>query len=328
MKKSAVVRIVIWSVVAVLLCGVLIAGLSSHFSWSFLENIGFSWSSFRYDEQGYSIGDFRTDAEIHTLKIHWIGGNVHFTRSEDDAVAVEEKSSKALGEDDRMRYKVDDGVLTIHARKSGMFFGIGKKLNKDLTVAVPKDLAGKLTQVIADCVSASVNLSDMTVQTLQIDTVSGDISIQNSNIGSASFESTSGKTKISDCTVDSIACDSTSGSLTCNSVSADSLEMNSTSGRCKFNGSVKKVNTDTVSGSIEIDSTTEIDRFESDSVSGSILLRIPESNGFTAKLDSVSGDFNCNAPVTSSKDTRTYADGSATFNFDSVSGDVTIQLVK
>lgn len=328
MKTSAIVRIIIWSVVAVLLCGVLIAGLSSHFSWSFLENIGLSWSSFRYDEQGYSIGDFQTDAEIHTLNIHWIGGSVHFTISEDDSVAVEEKSSKPLDEDDRMRYKVDGGVLTIRARKSGMFFGIGKKLSKDLTVAVPKELAGKLTQIAADCVSASVSLSDMTVQTLQIDTVSGNISIQNSKIGSASFDSVSGRTSISDCTVDSISCDSTSGSVTCNSVSANSLEMNSTSGRCKFSGAVKKVDADTVSGSVEIDSSTEIERFESDTVSGSVLLRIPDSNGFTAKLDSVSGDFNCNAPVTSSKSSRTYADGSANFNFDSVSGDVTIQLVK
>ena len=60
-------------------------------------------------------------------------------------------------------------------------------------------------------------------------------------------------------------------------------------------------------------------------VSGNITLTIPEGNGFTAELDTVSGKFNCDLPVVMRGDKRIHGDGSAEFEFDTTSADVTVK---
>jgi DUF4097 and DUF4098 domain-containing protein YvlB len=63
-------------------------------------------------------------------------------------------------------------------------------------------------------------------------------------------------------------------------------------------------------------------------VSGDAELSIPENDGFTVKYEKVSGDFECEFPITTSKNTGTYKDGGASFSMSTVSGDLDLNLLK
>ncbi len=69
MNRSAVARIILWSVIAIVLAGFLFAALAFDGMEDFLGRLGLGWTSFRYDETGYSIGNFTTESEITSIKI-------------------------------------------------------------------------------------------------------------------------------------------------------------------------------------------------------------------------------------------------------------------
>ena len=64
---------------------------------------------------------------------------------------------------------------------------------------------------------------------------------------------------------------------------------------------------------------------EAETVSGEIILYLPEDTGFTAELDSVSGEFKCDFEVSEKKDRYQSGDSSNYYEFDTVSGDVRIK---
>ena len=76
---------------------------------------------------------------------------------------------------------------------------------------------------------------------------------------------------------------------------------------------------------MSVSTSVLLEAAECDSVSGNITLTIPEGNGFTAELDTVSGKFNCDLPVIMRGDKRIHGDGSAEFEFDTTSADVTVK---
>ena len=61
-----------------------------------------------------------------------------------------------------------------------------------------------------------------------------------------------------------------------------------------------------------------------DGVSGRITIALPETAGFTAKLDTVSGSLSCAFPGTLGSDLVVVGDGNADYSFDTVSGSVSI----
>jgi len=63
-----------------------------------------------------------------------------------------------------------------------------------------------------------------------------------------------------------------------------------------------------------------------DTVSGGVMLTLPENGGFSATLDSVSGDLTVDGFAGSlHRDTFAYGQGGPAYEFDSVSGDVHIR---
>ena len=85
------------------------------------------------------------------------------------------------------------------------------------------------------------------------------------------------------------------------------------------------IESDATSGAVNITTSVLLEAAECDSVSGNITLTIPEGNGFTAELDTVSGKFNCDLPVVMRGDKRIHGDGSAELEFDTTSADVTVK---
>ena len=72
MNKSAIVRIVIWSVVAMLLSAFLVSALTFDILGSLSEYFNFGSKLVHYDEKDYNKGNFTTADDINTFQIYWM----------------------------------------------------------------------------------------------------------------------------------------------------------------------------------------------------------------------------------------------------------------
>lgn len=106
------------------------------------------------------------------------------------------------------------------------------------------------------------------------------------------------------------------------------LQFNSTSGGFDFVGKVKEAEIDTVSGDAVIACSETPDDVSFDSTSGDLTLLLPKHRSFEAEMDTVSGIFRSDYGKT--YDDHLYYEGTesgrpAEFDFDTVSGDVSIE---
>lgn len=292
-KKSAVIRIVSWSVVAVILMGILIAGIGgSLWNWSFggLSFVGISSGNHYADADKYRAGGAQIDgADVTSLDINWIDAKVTIEVYDGDTVRFSEKSKKNLSEKEQLHYYNKNGRLIIQYGKSErrfLTFGSGMK-HKELTIKLPAKTADVLEEVRVDAVSTDIMIKGVRAHSLRIDSVSGDYVAEQ-------------------CYADKVTGDTVSGNVT-------------------LKGSFSDINLETVSGELRMDSDICPDKVRTDGVSGDVILVIPENDGFVYRKDSVSGSLDCEFRVSQEEDKGTYKDGSADFTFDTVSGDTSIQ---
>lgn len=291
-KQSALVRIIAWSVVALVLVGVLVLGLTGNLGSGIggFSLFGINLGSHYADADKYIAGPGEIPADkIHELEINWLDGNVEVEVYDGDTVQFSETSHRKLSEKKQMHYYNKNGKLIIQYQKSftGIFNFVGTGGNKELTVKIPESIAGDFGDVRIDTVSADTQVSGITGDKFR-------------------FDSTSGGIRLEECSASEFDTDTTSGSVT-----AD--------------GSFGEVEFDTVSGNLNLSSKICPSRINADGVSGSVTLFLPENEGFTYKYDSVSGSLNCEFQVSQGDGKGTYKNGDAKFSFDSVSGDVEIK---
>ncbi len=291
-KQSALIRIIAWSVVAVVLVGVLVLGLTGNLGSGIggFSLFGINLGSHYADAGKYQAGSGEIPAQkIQDLEINWLDGNVEIEVYDGDTVQFSETSSRKLSEKNQMHYYNKNGKLIIQYQKSftGLFNFINTGRDKELTVKIPESIAGDFGEV-------------------RVDTVSADTVVSGISGGKFRFDSTSGGIHLEECSASELVTDTTSGSVT-----AD--------------GSYGEVEFDTVSGNLNLSSEICPSRINADGVSGSVTLYLPENEGFTYKSDSVSGTLTCEFQVSQGEDKGTYKNGKAKFSFDSVSGDVEIK---
>lgn len=91
----------------------------------------------------------------------------------------------------------------------------------------------------------------------------------------------------------------------------------------EFANAPQKVEANTVSGGVELHFAKAPGIIKADAVSGSITVSLPEDAGFTADVDSVSGQVGGSLPMEShGKGRYTYGDEQCSIDVDTVSGDV------
>lgn len=182
-RKSAVVRIVIWSVVFCLLGGLLTASLLG--GAVFGENGIFTWigvisvGRYSYDDASeYSVGNAEIDDAITALTINWLVGDVIVTATEGDRIVITESYD---GDDDdlRLRWRVEEGELSIQFRKSALV-GVSDTTKKNLTVAIPTIMLEAMDEVEISGVTGNVtyegNADDLSVNVMNGDLhIAGDI---------------------------------------------------------------------------------------------------------------------------------------------------------
>lgn len=309
-KQSIIIRIVSWSIVAAVLAGILVFGISGRTGWwgGFPFSFGTGMNYSNADKYQAGAGEIDAD-KVKSLEINWIAGGITVQVYDGDTVRFSETSSKTLKEKEQLHYYNDGGTLKIQYRKAGttlISFG-GSSLNKKLTVEIPQYLAEELEDLSVDTVSGDTRIDEISARDIQLDSTSGDFILSKCRAVNCSADSTSGGLEADDFEVEK------------------ELEVSTTSGSLRMTGSVGKLEFDTVSGDAHVESDICPEKVVTDSVSGSVTLVIPENQGFTYRKDSVSGSLECDFNVKQKEDRGTYKDGSASFSFDSVSGDIAIK---
>ncbi len=288
MKRNAIARIVIWSLVAVLLISLLIVGINCSPSSFFTGDWSFGIIGETYKNSAlYNVGGGTVTDEFHSIKVNWTNGKINIESYDGEDTVISE--TEVAEKENKLRWRVEDGVLKIQQMAAGMRFGLKKTPKKTLTVKIPSSAAEKLKSVNTDSVSAEVNIIGVAASgKIEIDTVSGSAELKN--------------------------------------IKTARLDIDTVSGEVNAEGEISELESDSVSGDITVSSAIPLEKLDCDSTSGNIRLTIPKNSGFTLKADTVSGDISCGLPaVSESKNRRVCGDGSADFETDTVSGDLIIK---
>lgn len=299
-----------WTLVAFVLVGVLLIGIGgySYYGRSFFS-IGRSSQDTEISEGNIKLGGDNVDAaNISRVEVEWVAGEVNISPTDGSEITFEESSRYEIRESDRMYYDVRDGRLTIRYRRKAKdfrFFGFNRSLDKNLTVKLPRSMFDRLDKLDVMSVSALVRVDGIKAEDIVIESVSGGI-------------------KLAEITCDELELDSVSGKITGERITARKVESDSVSGRRTLSGRMEELNIEGISGGAEIVSEICPRKVSVDTVSGSVSLTIPENDGFTVKYDKVSGSVNTDFAGTQSKNSITYKNGSADFDFTSISGGLDI----
>lgn len=329
MSKTA--KTTIWSVVALLLIGVLLYSICILTDNTHTTFLNLNTVSAHYKDSGlYSEGSVKTDAQsIDSIEINWICGSVNVATHSGNEIEISESindSTASLNSDNSMRYLIKDNELTVQFTKSHSFFErlFSKGESKQLTVLIPESgFNGK--EFTVNTATADSVINSVMCEELKIENVSGNIEINNcTSKDKIRIENVSGKVTVNNIQTDKLDISTVSGNVELKAAQSNDADFESVSGKINAEGSFKELDGETVSGSYNIVSSTALDKISFDSVSGKFSLNMPENSGFTVDIDAISGDFNTDFPITSSKGKKIFGDGSADYDFDVVSGDVTI----
>ena len=305
-KNAAIIKIISWSIVALALLALLLLGIVGEINvFSFVANTSYTYSN----SSKYKAGNAEIDGDkVSDLEIDWLDGNIKVEVYDGNKVQLSEVSSRSLKENEKLHYYNDHGTLRVEYKKSERrLFSLGiKRANKELTVRLPESTAKKLGLLNIDTISSDTEVSDITTEHIRLD-------------------STSGNFILNDCTAEKLIMSSTSGNLKGeNLIVSDKINADTTSGNATLKGDFGHVEFDTVSGELYVESSICPEKIRTDTVSGDVKIVIPENKGFSYRKDAVSGSFQSDFQTKQKEDRGTYKDGSASFSFDTVSGDIEI----
>ena len=122
-----------------------------------------------------------------------------------------------------------------------------------------------------------------------------------------------------------IRIDNVSGDMILTDIDVTDLTVGNVSGELDFSGFCRSAEVSTVSGDCTLTLTSAPNSIDLDSVSGQLVVVLPENTGFTANLDSLSGKLYSDFATTYQDDTMRYLDGACKISMDSVSGDLRIR---
>ncbi len=321
MKKALIIRIVLWSVFAVVLSGILVSALTvptknlddnSIFGIN-LSDISIQFGSTSYanyeNEENYAIGESVFAGELEDIDINWISGNVFVIPYEKNMVTIKENCVDELTPDFRLRHNIENGKLTIQPCKSGKFSAEKKLPDKDLYLYLPFELAKKLDNLQIETVSANVNItnnSDIKTSSMDITTVSGEIWLLKVFANELTIETTSGYVNLTE-------------------VIANSINTANVSGNTEIMASTSELKAEAVSGKVYLSTTHIPEKTYIETVSGKVDIFIPENDGFSLNFETVSGNLDCEfSPLMGEKGQKKYKNGEKTLNIETVSGKLNI----
>jgi len=324
MRAGGIIRIIVGLVVAAVLTAFLVMALGGQ---NLFERLGWSgnWSGFPFyyrsnnqstiDDGSKIVSDTESIAasSVSQIKIDWVAGSVDIRVGEGDEITFYETANRALTDAQKMRYTLSgSGQLSIkYCADLENVFDWFNNLNynmpsKALVITVPASMLGSLDRLVIDVVSAEVTVDGAYATDMDINSVSGGVEALNLTCSTLDLGSTSGRIVTENCV-------------------ADEVDVNAVSGNIRLSGTFNDIKTENVSGDTSITCANVPEKISADGVSGNVTLKLPETAGFTAKLDSVSGGLSCAFPGTLSDKMVVVGDGSASYRFNTVSGSIRIE---
>ena len=248
-KTGSIVAIVCWSIVALLLTGVLVSALTG--GW--FQGFGLNIADFGTGE--YSVmGKYEVDAAgIDSIEINWTAGSAEIEPYSGDKIYFEESARRELEDKYKLKYETDASVLKIKYIGSLISWNVP---NKRLSLKVPQELAKKLSNFTTESTSADVTVTGLTAQKARLHTVSGEVNASQCSFKDLRLESTSGDFQTEDVTVEKAEASSTSGEINLFGKYAEA-RANVTSGDVRINAQGLEVfSGGSVSGELNVKSDT------------------------------------------------------------------------
>ena len=297
---------------AVILFGILISALFgvslfNRFSLSPVLSINPNWGI--YNAVGtYSSGSSAVKAQdVQRINIDWVAGGVRIKPVSGSEIVFNETTNSVLtDESEKLHWRMDGDTLRIEYCAPGFRIGSWSTLNKGkmLTVEIPESLYLELINI--DCVSAELEIGELSADKLDIEQVSGCITISGGKYESIDLESISGRVDLND-------------------VSAGKIDLDMVSGSSTLSGEYLQIISESISGGIEVETSILPESVRINTVSGKMALTIPENDGFSARFELVSGRVDSDFAMTSSSRERDYKDGGPVYRFESISGSVSLR---
>ena len=267
MKRNAIFRMILFAFLAVVLLGVLIAGIA-------LKNYRMPGVVVRESFDAPEVSGHQFSAkEIDKLKIEWAAGNIVLVPVEGNEISVTEE---LLEGSKTMVLKKDDSTLYVQYCEGavGLSFGSGG-LKKNLYITVPKDWECKELEI--DAASATVQGENLTIRELASSTASGSHTFTNCQVEKLTMETVSGDLNFT-------------GSL-------EKLNYNGVSAQADvvLTNSPKSIEMETVSGDLNLTLPEQCGfTLEKDTVSGRFSSELPATE---EKGKYVYGDGHCDIEV-------------------------------
>ena len=185
----------------------------------------------------------------------------------------------------QMRWSVNGDTLSIDYGTWFSCFALGRK---DLQVRIPKSYAQNLGAVEIDGASGDYDVNGLGCETLKLKLASGDVDGQH--------------------------------------LQADELRVDVASGQLDVEGRfADRVDVRTASGQTRIVCREACPKaIDADIASGSVSVAVPESSGFTARIEKASGRFSSSFSLSQNGNVYTSGDGSASINARLASGEFRI----
>lgn len=174
--------------------------------------------------------------------------------------------------------------LIIRFSDKDIHFGINSLPKKDLEIRIP---------------------AYWSCEKLSFDTAACDVSIENMNVSEVELNAASGNFMFADCNVEKLEADCASADI-------------------RYNGTLKKFDFDSHSGSAEMTLWNNPTEINMNAMSGDLTLNLPSDCGFNLETDTISGKVNCDFPFTKHNNWYVVGDGSCKITVDGASCKMTI----
>ncbi len=270
----------------------------------------------------YTAGDADIPAAVRNLDIAWTTGKVEIRRG-GAGVTLRETAREPLGEDRQVRWWLDGDTLRVRFAKPGASLGsVFRSVDKTLVLTLPEGAV--LGAVRAETVSADLDIRIGDADSLTLQTVSGDGDVTAETVDILAAATTSGDMAFAVKRAGTLTLNGTSGSCAVTADSADTLTLKTVSGGVTADvDRLGEAGIDTTSGAVRLN-TRAFTALDIHTVSGDVTAALPSAPGYTARVNSVSGDFSTAVSMTNDGDMHICGDGSGQVRIATTSGDIRI----
>ena len=199
MRRNAIVRIIVSSLVIVVLLGILLVGL------------GVSLFTFRTDKHSetYALDSGAIPAhEVREIEIEWACGSITIEPADTDSISFRESGGKNAKP---MVYRQVGSKLTIEHEATTVFSGFHSNDQKDLVITVPWNW--DCNELSVDAASADLTVNGLNAKDVELNMASGDSHFTDCVLGELSLNCASGEVTYTG-TLYSLGCDTASGKVT------------------------------------------------------------------------------------------------------------------